>query len=181
MLAAIKTTILSRRSCALTGSAITSRRRRSRTRGPPSAPRIVWGPQVRPYAGEAPARHPCKAAQFMARHGVAVHDAALAEPRTRRADIGRPAFVRAKMTRPRQIGKRRTRQPSRAGRDRPGGPLRFLLAHDPTGRSPNAKPGVAAPAGSLGVACPAIDRGRIANAAYAPQARYRRRRSTART
>src|SRR6185437_7169351 len=50
MLAAIRTTILSRRSCALTGSAITSRSRRNSTRGPPSAPRIIealW-PQ-RPY------------------------------------------------------------------------------------------------------------------------------------
>ena len=41
MLAAISTTILSRRSCALTGSAITSRSRRNSTRGPPSAPRII--------------------------------------------------------------------------------------------------------------------------------------------
>src|SRR6478736_8343894 len=40
MLAAISTTTLSRRSCALTGSAITSRSRRNSTRGPPSAPRI---------------------------------------------------------------------------------------------------------------------------------------------
>src|SRR2546423_465093 len=41
MLAAISTTILLRRSCALTGSAITSRSRRNSTRGPPSAPRIA--------------------------------------------------------------------------------------------------------------------------------------------
>src|SRR4051812_39243396 len=41
MLAAISTTTLSRRSCALTGSAITSRSRRNSTRGPPSAPRII--------------------------------------------------------------------------------------------------------------------------------------------
>src|ERR1043165_2169472 len=41
MFAAISTTILLRRSCALTGSAITSRSRRNSTRGPPSAPRIV--------------------------------------------------------------------------------------------------------------------------------------------
>src|SRR6185437_14489549 len=41
MLAAIRTTTLSRRSCALTGSAITSRSRRNSTRGPPSAPRIA--------------------------------------------------------------------------------------------------------------------------------------------
>src|SRR5262245_37708379 len=40
MLAAISTTILSRRSCALTGSAITSRSRRNSTRGPPSAARM---------------------------------------------------------------------------------------------------------------------------------------------
>src|SRR5689334_287240 len=48
MLAAISTTTLSRRSCALTGSAITSRRRRNSTRGPPSAPRIdevLTGPE----------------------------------------------------------------------------------------------------------------------------------------
>ena len=38
---AINVTILSRRSCALTGSAITSRSRRSNMRGPPSAPRIT--------------------------------------------------------------------------------------------------------------------------------------------
>src|SRR6266550_2310164 len=44
MLAAISTTILSRRSCALTGSAITSRSRRNSTRGPPSAPRIAFSP-----------------------------------------------------------------------------------------------------------------------------------------
>src|SRR5262249_28505873 len=41
MLAAISTTILSRRSCALTGSAMTSRRRRNSTRGPPRAPRMA--------------------------------------------------------------------------------------------------------------------------------------------
>src|SRR5262249_25441933 len=41
MFAAISTTILSRRSCALTGSAMTSRSRRNSTRGPPSAPRIT--------------------------------------------------------------------------------------------------------------------------------------------
>src|SRR5580704_13055610 len=44
MLAAISTTILSRRSCALTGSAITSRSLRNSTRGPPSAPRMARGP-----------------------------------------------------------------------------------------------------------------------------------------
>ena len=49
MLAAIRTTILSRRSCALTGSAMTSRSRRSSTRGPPGAPRMsVSGPVPQP-------------------------------------------------------------------------------------------------------------------------------------
>src|SRR5665647_1209781 len=47
MLAAIKTTTLSRRSCALTGSAMTSRSRRSSTRGPPSAQRILRSFKVR--------------------------------------------------------------------------------------------------------------------------------------
>src|SRR6185295_10478054 len=57
MLAAISTTILLRRSCALTGSAITSRSRRNSTRGPPSAPRIAIpqavdsGPAERPRIG----------------------------------------------------------------------------------------------------------------------------------
>src|SRR5215467_2100014 len=56
MLAAISTTILSRRSCALTGSAITSRSRRNKTRGPPSAPRmrdlsgVTIGPEPLPPA-----------------------------------------------------------------------------------------------------------------------------------
>ena len=45
MLAAISTTILSSRSCALTGSAMTSRSRRNSTRGPPSAPRIGVSPR----------------------------------------------------------------------------------------------------------------------------------------
>src|SRR5512138_1953117 len=52
MLAAIITTILSSRSCALTRSAMTSRSRRSRTRGPPSAPRMGFlpvGAPRRPY------------------------------------------------------------------------------------------------------------------------------------
>src|SRR5262245_19103128 len=48
MLAAISTTTLSRRSCALTGSAITSRSLRNSTRGPPSAPRIIEVLQPRP-------------------------------------------------------------------------------------------------------------------------------------
>src|SRR5215212_3519910 len=41
MLAAIRTTIRSRRAWALTGSAMISRRRRRRMRGPPGAPRMV--------------------------------------------------------------------------------------------------------------------------------------------
>ena len=40
MLTAMTSTILSRRACALTGSAITSRSRRNSIRGPASAPRI---------------------------------------------------------------------------------------------------------------------------------------------
>src|SRR3954469_19898626 len=60
MLAAISTTTLSRRSCALTGSAITSRSRRNSTRGPPSAPRIaispLRGPAGHPRIFENPAR-----------------------------------------------------------------------------------------------------------------------------
>jgi hypothetical protein len=40
MLAAISTTILSRRSCALTCSAMVSRSRRNKTRGPPDALRM---------------------------------------------------------------------------------------------------------------------------------------------
>src|SRR5436305_8270096 len=59
MLAAISTTILLRRSCALTGSAITSRSRRNSTRGPPSAPRIVSvlaGPGRTPPDFREPAR-----------------------------------------------------------------------------------------------------------------------------
>src|SRR3984885_8404326 len=46
MLAAISTTILSRRSCALTCSAMTSRSRRNSTRGPPSAPRMAKVPRA---------------------------------------------------------------------------------------------------------------------------------------
>src|SRR5258706_360364 len=66
MLAAISTTILSRRSCALTGSAITSRSRRNSTRGPPSAARMGVIPRaLRPAPGlaacpaclAAPGRH----------------------------------------------------------------------------------------------------------------------------
>src|SRR5579859_3587959 len=44
MLAAISTTILSRRSCALTCSAMVSRSRLNRTRGPPDALRIGSNP-----------------------------------------------------------------------------------------------------------------------------------------
>src|ERR1700730_14555365 len=44
MLAAISTTILSRRSCAETGSAMVSRSRLNRTRGPPDALRISSNP-----------------------------------------------------------------------------------------------------------------------------------------
>src|SRR6478609_8664743 len=40
MLLAMRTTILSSRACALTGSAMTSRRRRNSRRGPPRAPRM---------------------------------------------------------------------------------------------------------------------------------------------
>src|SRR3954463_6283376 len=54
MLAAISTTILLRRSCALTGSAITSRSRRNSTRGPPSAPRIAMSSSRRFGPGGAP-------------------------------------------------------------------------------------------------------------------------------
>src|SRR6201999_550487 len=53
MLAAISTTILLRRSCALIGSAITSRSRRNSTRGPPSAPRMAAAPSGIVGAGAA--------------------------------------------------------------------------------------------------------------------------------
>src|SRR6185295_17790495 len=59
MLAAISTTILSRRSCALTGSAITSRSRRNSTRGPPSVPAMANIPQGR-IDPTAIAGGPCK-------------------------------------------------------------------------------------------------------------------------
>src|SRR5580658_4569794 len=74
MFAAISTTILSRRSCALTGSAITSRRRRSNTRGPPSAPRMAAAPSGlvlaealpvprRPFSKEESAQVPARSVQ----------------------------------------------------------------------------------------------------------------------
>src|SRR6266704_5829959 len=47
MLAAISTTILSNRSWALTCSAMVSRSRLSKTRGPPDALRICWYPPPR--------------------------------------------------------------------------------------------------------------------------------------
>jgi hypothetical protein len=46
MLAAISVTVLSSRACALIGSAMISRRRRSRERGPAGGPRMIRYPQA---------------------------------------------------------------------------------------------------------------------------------------
>src|SRR5882724_6272306 len=54
MLAAIKTTILSSRSWALTCSAMVSRSRLNRTRGPPDALRMVLGPPPQYQLGRSP-------------------------------------------------------------------------------------------------------------------------------